>query len=309
MKLVMLTAIAIVVAAILGLTYWLWTPDTSRPRLEAAYLRSPGDLIDMGGYRLHVRDTGPKAATTLVMLHGFGASLHTFEPWAQMLEHDYRVIRFDLPGSGLSDPDPTGLYTDERTMDLLQKLLKCLEVNRAVLVGNSIGGRLAWKFAAAHPNLVSKLVLISPDGFASPGFEYGHQPDIPFVMELMRYALPKAMVRSNIVAAYGDPKALTDQTFERYYDLLLAPGSREAMIERMRQTILVDPESDLRTIKIPVLLLWGLKDAMIPVANSADYLLAMPQARLVTFPSLGHVPHEESPQLSLVAVQKFLSQD
>ncbi|MEI8144764.1 MAG: alpha/beta fold hydrolase, partial [Alphaproteobacteria bacterium] len=98
-----------VTAALAGLGYWLWTPDIPRATLAATYLRSPADLIDIGGFRLHVRDTGPREAPAVVMLHGFGSSLHTFEPWARGLEASYRVIRFDLPGSGLSEPDPTGL--------------------------------------------------------------------------------------------------------------------------------------------------------------------------------------------------------
>ncbi len=299
----------IVVVVVMGLSAWLWTPDIRRSRLEAVYLRSPDDLIDMGGYRLHVRDTGPRTAPAVVMLHGFGSSLHTFEAWAHGLDSDYRVIRFDLPGSGLSEPDPSGVYTDDRSMDILRDLLDRLGVRRAALIGNSIGGRLAWRFAAAHPDRVTKLVLISPDGFASPGFEYGRQPDVPAIMQLMRFVLPKIMLRQNLAVAYGDPGALTDETLDRYYALLLAPGNRAAMIDRMRQTVLVDPEPILRSITVPVLLVWGEKDAMIPIANAADYLRALPHARLVTLPSLGHVPQEESPDTSLAPIRSFLAED
>jgi pimeloyl-ACP methyl ester carboxylesterase len=301
------TTLLVIPAALIGLSAWLWTPDVRRSKLDTAYLRAPEDLIDFGGFRLHVRDTGNREAPTVVMLHGFGSSLHTFEPWARDLAGDYRVIRFDLPGSGLSEPDPSGVYTDVRSMDILLGLMDRLGVRRAVLIGNSIGGRLAWRFAAAHPDRVHKLVLISPDGFASPGFEYGRTPDVPAVMGLMRFVLPKMLLRQNIVAAYGDPTALTEETIERYYALMLASGNRAAMIERMRQTVLVDPEPLLREISVPVLLIWGAKDAMIPVANAADYLRALPHGKLVTFPSLGHVPHEEAPEISLAPVREFLA--
>jgi pimeloyl-ACP methyl ester carboxylesterase len=308
MKMVLIAALLVVAAILVALIAWLWTPDRSRASLEATYLQSPEDLIDLGGGRVHVRDTGPRDAPAIVMLHGTGSSLHTFEPWARALEGDYRVIRFDLPGSGLSEPDPSGIHTDARSMEILLALLDRLGVDRAVLVGNSIGGRLAWNFAAAHPDRVDKLVLISPDGFASPGFEYGRAPEIPALLSLMRYALPKALLRPNIAAAYGDPDALTEETLERYHALLLAPGNRDAMIERMRQTILVDPEPILREIRVPVLLLWGEKDGMIPVANADDYMRALPNARLVTLPSLGHVPHEEAPGPSVAAIRDFLAE-
>lgn len=308
MKTVLGMALLIVAAIVVGASVWLWTPDRSRSALEAAYLQSPRDLIDIGGTLIHVRDTGPRDAPAVVMLHGTGSSLHTFEPWAQLLDGNYRVIRFDLPGSGLSGPDPTGIYTDARSMEILAALLDRLGVERATLVGNSIGGRLAWRFAAAHPERVDRLVLISPDGFASPGFAYGRAPEISAVLWLIRYALPKALLRPSIAAAYGNPDALSEETLERYHALLLAPGNRDALIERLRQTILVDPEPILRNIKSPVLLLWGDKDGMIPVGNAADYRRALPDSRLVTFANLGHVPHEEAPDVSIVPLREFLAE-
>ena len=159
-----LVLVVILVAAAL-----LFTPDKTRAVLEPRYLRTPSDYVEAAGLRLHVRDTGPREAPAIVLLHGFGSSLHTWEPWAQALDRDRRVIRFDLPGSGLSEPDPTGDYTDTRSLEVLAALMDRLGVTKTTLAGNSIGGRIAWSFAAEHPARVEKLVLISPDGFASPG--------------------------------------------------------------------------------------------------------------------------------------------
>ena len=78
--------------------HYLYTGD--RAFLEARYLRSPADLMQVAGQRLHVRDTGPRDASTVLLIHGFGANLHTWEPWAQELSKTHRVVRFDLPGSG-----------------------------------------------------------------------------------------------------------------------------------------------------------------------------------------------------------------
>ncbi|MEF2553445.1 alpha/beta fold hydrolase [Aurantimonas sp. A2-1-M11] len=166
MRLSLVLALVVIAALALGL-FWLWTPDRSRAVLEAAYLDSPGDLIEIDGVRLHVRDSGSREAPALIMLHGFGSSLHTWEPWAEALSDRYRVVRFDIPGSGLSGPDPTGDYSDDRTLTVLRALMDTLAVEQATLVGNSMGGRFAWRFAAAHPERVDRLVLISSDGFAS----------------------------------------------------------------------------------------------------------------------------------------------
>jgi pimeloyl-ACP methyl ester carboxylesterase len=208
----------------------------------------------------------------------------------------------------LSEPDTTGDYTDSRTMALLDALMNRLGVAQASLIGNSIGGRIAWQFAALYPQRVTKLVLVSPDGFASAEFSYGKKTVVPAAIKLMRYVLPKALLRMNLAPAYGDAAALTDETVNRYYDLMLAPGVRDAMIQRMEQTVLVDPEPLLRSIHAPTLLVWGEKDKLIPFRNADDYLRDLPDAKLAAFPTLGHVPQEEAPALSLPPVQSFLTQ-
>lgn len=306
MKMILQVIGVIVVLALVGVGTWAWTPDLKRVDLDATYLRGPGDLIAVEGVRLHVRDDGPRDAPAVLMLHGMGSSLHTWEPWAEALDDRFRVIRIDLPGAGLSSADPTGDYSDERSLAVLRALQDRLKIGRWSVVGHSIGGRIAWRYAAAYPDRVDRLVLISPDGFASPGFEYGKPAEVPSVLEAMRFALPKSMLRANIAVGYADPAALTDETTTRYHDLMRAPGGRAALLARMRQTVLVDPEPRLRTIRLPVLLLWGQKDAMIPIANAQDYLKALPDARLVVLDDLGHLPMEEDPARSLPPVRAFL---
>jgi pimeloyl-ACP methyl ester carboxylesterase len=292
--------------ATLALLFWLWTPDKARTELEANYLARTGDMMQVGPWRLHVRDSGPRDAPSVLMLHGFGASLHTWDAWAQALSANHRVIRLDLPGSGLSEPDPANDYTDARSIQLVLALMDRLGVPRASIVGHSIGGRIAWTFAAKHPQRTDKLVLVAPDGFASPGFEYGKAAEVPAMLGAMRYVMPKAVLRMNLAPAYGDPAFLTDELTTRYHDLMLAPGGRDAMFKRLQQTVLTDPLPLLTTITAPTMLVWGEADAMIPVANAQDYLGAVKGSRLATFPGVGHLPQEEAAQTSLKAVADFL---
>ena len=303
-------ALMVVFVFLMGSAAWLYTPDKKITELESIYLRAPTDYIEVAGMRLHVRDDRPpsqnKDAPTVILLHGFGASLLTWEPWAAQLKADMRVIRFDLPGFGLTGPDPTGDYSDARSLQILTALMDKLGVARASVVGNSIGGRIAWKFAAAHPERVDKLVLIAPDGFASKGFEYGKAPEFPAAMKLMRYVLPTAAVKRSMVPAYGDAEFMSDLLVTRYRDLMLAPGVRDAMLARMSQSILVPPEAFLKSIQTPTLLVWGEKDQMIPFANSKDYLRLLPHATITSFPRLGHLPFEEAPGESLMPVRAFL---
>jgi pimeloyl-ACP methyl ester carboxylesterase len=291
-----------------ALAWWLWTPDLSRSELEARFLQAPGDMLEAGDWRLHVRESGPRDASPIILIHGFGASLQTWDSWAAQLARSHRVIRLDLPGSGLSPPDPANDYTDSRSMAVLMALMDRLGLARASIAGHSIGGRIAWTYAALRPERVDRLILIAPDGFASPGFEYGQAPKVPAVLEVMRYILPKVALLASLKPAYADPAMLTAELVDRYDDLLRAPGARQALLDRMRQTVLVDPRPLLAAIKAPTLLLWGERDAMIPVANARDYLKAMPNARLVSFPASGHLPQEEASADSAAAVEQFLAQ-
>ena len=307
MKLTLMIVLIVLAVVVIGAGIWLYNPDKSRAALEAKYHVAPTDYVEAAGVRLHVEDTGPKDRPAVILLHGFGSNLFTWEPWARLLEKDYRVVRFDLPGFGLTGADPTGSYTDERSMEVLAALMDRLALPRATLVGNSMGGRIAWMFASRYPERVAKLVLISPDGFASPGIAYGTRTELPAMARLMRYTLPTPLVRMSLAPAYGDPKLMSDALVARYRDLMLAPGVRGAILARMEQSVLEDPVPLLRRIKAPTLLLWGEKDGMIPFSNAADYMKAIPDVTLVSFPDLGHVPFEEAPARTVEPLEAFLA--
>ena len=288
------------------LSLWLWTPDLPRAELEARYLAAPADMRTVGPWSLHVRDSGPRDAPAVVLIHGFGSSLQTWDAWAEGLQGTHRVIRLDLPGSGLSPPDPAADYTDARSLQLLRALLDDLGLTRASFVGHSMGGRIAWTFAARYPERTERLVLVAPDGFASFGFEYGQAMEVPASWRLLRQVLPQAVLRMNLQAAYARPETLDDARVACYHDLLRAPGARQAMLQRLEQTVLQEPVPLLRQIRAPTLLLWGEADAMIPLAHAQDYLQAIEGGRLRSFPGTGHLPQEEAPQASLQAVVEFL---
>jgi len=234
--------------------------------------------------------------------------LQTWDEWAALLPK-YRVVRFDLPGFGLTGADPAADYTDIRSEQVLVALMDALGAKRATLVGHSMGGRIAWKFAVDYPDRVDGLVLISPDGFASPGFIYGRASDVPLLLRMMRFSLPRALLRSSLAPAYANPSVLTDELFTRYYDLILAPGVRGAMIARREQTILEDPVPLLARIRTPTLLIWGEKDVMIPFTNAADYLRAVPLSSLAALPNEGHLSQEEKPRTSIEPLRQVLARE
>jgi len=300
-------ALAFLLAALLGAGWYLYTPDQPRGALERRWAPTPSQFIQVAGVRLHIRDTGPRDGPAVLLIHGFGSSLHTWEAWAPLLENRFRLVALDLPGFGLTGPDPTGDYSDERSVAVFVALLDRLGIGQAAVVGSSMGGRIAWRFAAAEPARVSKLVLMAPDGFARFGREYGRTPErLPWLMRLLPYTAPKPLLERTMRNAYAVPGTLTDAVVERYHAMLLAPGVRRAILDRVLQTRLLQPEPILATIRAPVLLLWGERDGAVPASHAADYERVLPDARTIILPGIGHVPMEEAPEASARALRAFL---
>jgi pimeloyl-ACP methyl ester carboxylesterase len=297
---------AVLVAAVALAAFLLYQPDRPRAALEARYATPPSRFVEVMGLRMHLRDTGPRGAPAVLMLHGFGSSLHTWEDWARGLEGERRVVRIDLPGFGLTGSDPARDYSDARAVAVLAALLDGLGLAQVDLIGSSMGGRIAWRFAADRPERVRRLVLLAPDGYAAYGIEYDTPVRVPPLLRLLPYTLPKPLFRQTATAAYADPAAMPPEVLERYYEMTLAPGVRQAILDRTAGHMLARPEPFLRRIRAPVLLLWGERDRMVPVANAADYGRELPDSRLVVLPGLGHVPMEEDPARSLAPVRDFL---
>lgn len=292
--------------ALVAVGWWLYVPDEDRATLERRWAPPPSQFVDVAGIRLHLRDTGPRDAPAIILLHGFGSSLHTWEGWAPALETRHRMIRFDLPGFGLTGPDPAGDYSDARAHAIITALMDRLNIRRATLLGSSMGGRIAWSFASAHPERTDRLVLLAPDGFASPGADYDRAPKVPLMLRLLPYVLPDFMLRPSIAPAYADPTKIPEETYQRYRAMMLAPGVRQAIVDRTGGHVLQRPEPLLARIQAPTLLLWGEQDRMIPPANARDYLREIPNARLVLLPGVAHVPMEEAPADSAAVVMEFL---
>ena len=302
----MLLKTAMVLAFVLLVCWSLWTPDLDRADLERQYARAGSQFVQTPGLRTHVQIEGPAHAPVVLLLHGFGSSLQTWDAWGQGLANEYRMVRLDIAGFGLTGPAEPGDYSDEADVQRLLAVVDQLGLPRMTVVGHSMGGRLAWHFAAAHPQRVDKLVLIAPDGFPDPQAKSDRTYDVPAWMGVARYALPRWMIKKGVASAYADPSRLDDDTARRYQDMLLAPGVRQAVLARMAQTRNRDPLPWLQRLTMPTLLLWGAQDGMIPAENSMDYQRAMPHAQRVVMPDVGHLPHEEQPQRSLQAVRDFL---
>ncbi|MEO1689263.1 MAG: alpha/beta hydrolase, partial [Pseudomonadota bacterium] len=245
----------------------------------------------------------------LVLLHGTSDSLHVWDPWAEALSQTRRVVRFDLPGFGLTGPPPDGDLTMDRYREALTALMDRLRIERAVLVGNSFGGRIAWTSAIHLPDRVAGLILVNSSGFVTEPVEVPAGfalAGLPGVREALRNTLPRFLVRMSLESVYADPARVTEEEVDRFYDITLREGNRDALIGRFRMSPAGADVPRIPDIAAPTLVLWGAEDRLIPPAAARSFAEAIPGAQLAILPDLGHVPQIEDPARSLPPVAAFL---
>jgi pimeloyl-ACP methyl ester carboxylesterase len=289
-----------------GVLYGLWAPDMKMSELKLRHGSSYQQVLEVDGLNIHYTDTGPRDGPVLLLLHGFGSSLQTWDAWSSKLEANFRVIRLDLPGFGLTGPSPARDYSEKNDLATLTQFVNKLGLSSFSVVGHSMGGKMAWGLAAAEPDRVKALVLMAPDGFPQAK-DIGHKPyEMPAVMGFMKFCLPKFLVRKSIEPAFFNVNALNDDLVNRYHDMLRAPGVRGAILDRGNQTIYTDPVPRLKKITAPTLLIWGEQDQMIPSSNAKSYAGVLPISKTVLLPNLGHLLQEEQPEIGLVHVTEFL---
>ncbi len=263
-------------------------------------------IVTADGWRLRVREEGPPNGAPIVLAHGFSHSLDTWDAWAEDLGQDHRVIRFDLPGHGQSGPDAQERYSNEETVDALAALVDALKLKRAVVVGNSLGGLIAWRYGARQPKALRGLILIAPGGYSINGV--GDRPaGAPAHIEAYLRAAPPTAVRYAMQSLYGDPARLADTRIDTARAAMVAEGVGDALVKRLSRFTLPNPSEDLAKVKAPTLLLWGKRDKMVPVDHADRFAAALPNVRRIVYDDLGHLPHEEAPAATLADARAFLA--
>jgi pimeloyl-ACP methyl ester carboxylesterase len=299
------------VAALLGaFTALFWAPDRPVSELSARWAPPPSQFLEVAGLNAHVRDEGPRSgAVPLLLLHGTSASLHTWDGWAETLSRERRVIRVDLPGFGLTGPTRDGDYRIERYVEFVVALLDRLGIERCVIAGNSFGGWVAWEAALAQPGRIVGLVLVDAAGYplVSESVPIGFRmARMPVLNRLLQWTLPRRVIESSLRNTYGDPSRVTVALVDRYYELTLREGNRPALAQRFAQAPHGLHAARIQGLRVPTLILWGGRDRLIPPDHAARFNRDIPGSRLVVFPELGHVPHEEDPLRTGAAVREFL---
>lgn len=299
----------------IGLLVRAWksatTPDLPLDQLKARWAKPPSVFVTLDGMDLHLRDEGLRTdPVPIVLLHGTGSSLHTWDHWVSILRPHRRLIRFDRPGFGLTGADPLGKYSMRFSAERLRLLMDHLGVSQAVIAGNSSGGRLAWVFATLYPQRVAALILLAPGG-------YPRSTPLPLGLKIARSRmfgplleriLPRSQVRKGLEASFGDITKVSEHDVTRSYELTLRPGNRRALGETVRQTEAEDLSATIPKICAPTLILWGDKDTIIPaVPDATRFAHDISDSRLVMLPGVGHMPQEEIADESAAIIDEWLN--
>ncbi|HRD97198.1 MAG TPA: alpha/beta hydrolase [Rubrivivax sp.] len=289
-------------------------PDLPVQSLVARWAPPPSDFIDVKGQLVHLRDEGPRHdPLPIVLIHGTSSSLHTWQGWARELRGQRRVISFDLPGFGLTGPFtgqyPRDDYHGDRYAQFVLDLLDHLQVPRAVIAGNSLGGEVAWRTAYRAPQRVAGLVLVDAVG---PAFTPQAGPlgfliaRTPVLGSISQGFLPRALVAQGVTSVYAQPERVGSELVDRHFELALREGNRRALALRLRQMVDGEHVERIATLKQPTLILWGEHDRLIPPVAGRQFQQMIAGSRLVILQGLGHVPQEEDPARSLAPVKDFL---
>lgn len=291
----------LLVAAVVAVT---WRSDLPAEELLMKYTTPGSGWMMTGGQNIHFTDAGEGPA--LLLIHGTSSSLHTWDRWNQMLAGPYRVVRVDLPGFGLSGPQPQGDYSREMYIDLFEDLRQALEIESWVVVGNSFGGKLAGYYAEDYPEVVDGLVLINASGWPDPDpsfniFDLAAGP----AGALISHCTPKFLIKRTLKNVYANDSLVTDELIDRHYELLLFPGNRKALRERLHQDYPDWSPETAASIACPTLFLWGTEDPWFPESVGRAWADAMPNATFRAIPNAGHVPMEEAPIRTVAQFQPW----
>jgi pimeloyl-ACP methyl ester carboxylesterase len=281
--------------------------DTPAAEVEAKWAKPPSQFVEIDGVRMHYRDEGE--GPIVILLHANYSSLFMWEPWVAALRDRYRVIRLDLPAHGLTGPEPSGNYTLERIQQLFEKFVDEKGLERFTVVGTSIGGTVAMRYTADHPDRIERLVLISP-GSLEPRVRGRTTPaNVPKAADLLAYILPKSFTRFMLTNDYGDPERVSDAVVDEWYEMWMREGNRLAMLNLLRQYVSGGVEDKIRAVSVPVLLIWGEKNKRVPLAlayETKNLLVNSPEVRLEVLPGIGHMLVQEAPGASSQLIRRYL---
>lgn len=270
-------------------------------------------FIQINDLIVHVKTMG-QGEPVFVLLHGFGASLFSWHAVMESFSQFGMVIAYDRPAFGLTERPMTWTgenpYSSQSNVGLLLGLLDYFNVQKAILVGNSAGGTVSMQFTLQNPDRVQALILVDPAVYEGGG---GPSWLRPFYNTPQMNHLGPLIVRSIqsrgidlIKLAWYDPSKITPETMSGYTQPLRADNWDRALWYFTAASQPSGLPERLKEFTLPVMVIFGAFDKIVPTSDSVRLAGELPHAKLVIIPQAGHVPQEEQPVAFMQAVGEFI---
>ena len=284
-------------------------------QLRAARLETLDDrqYRTIHGYRRAFIKAGSGPA--ILLIHGIGDSADSWLDIIPALARDYTVIAPDLLGHGQSDK-PRADYSIAAYANAMRDLLAVLDVERVTVVGHSLGGGVAMQFAYQFPERCERICLISTGGVAhevTPLLRFASAPNADLVLPLIGTPTARLLgkLTFGVLQALNTNLGLDAHHLMRVFDALPDASARLAFVRTLRAAVdwkgqaITMLDRCYLTQGMPTLLVWGARDAVIPVAHAYKAHGAMPGSQLEVFPDVGHFPHKDDPERFIRLFQAF----
>jgi len=277
-------------------------------------IQPPQDrYIKVGNINTRFWAAGDKG-TAVILVHGLGGSIENWVHNIDALAQHHRVYAMDLVGFGRAEK--TLLTHDLNVLGkFIDDFMKTQSVEKASLVGNSLGGGLVLRFAIDFPGKVEKLVLVDNAGMGREVILDFKVASLPLIGEFLTRPSRKGTARLWKKVVY-DSSLVTERLVEECYGLLTLPGTQKALLATVRACINLSGQradltglliSKLGTITAPTLIFWGQQDRILPLAHAHIAMKKIPNARLHIFDRCGHMPQFEHPEEFNKLVLDFLA--
>ncbi|NLE77345.1 MAG: alpha/beta hydrolase [Chloroflexi bacterium] len=312
----LLAAVGLVALGLLAVPLAVPLPPAAGTALPGLLADPDSRFVEVNGLSVHYKEAGG-GEPNLILLHGFGASLFSWQQVVEPLGSLGRVVSFDRPAFGLTERPLPGQwqgqspYSSEAQVALTVGLMDALGMEQAVLVGNSAGGTVAVRTALEHPERVQALVLVDAAIYAGGGSPTWLTPLFrtpqgrwwgPFVLRQLLPTRGDDLIRS----AWYDESRVAEATLAGYRKPLQAHHWDRALWELVAASSASDLGERLAQVTVPSVVITGDSDAWVPTEQSIRLAGELPNARLAVLPDCGHVPQEECPGPFLEALSQFL---
>lgn len=249
------------------------------------------NTFDYNGSKINYTREGK--GKSLVFLHGWGADLGSFKVLTDALKQNHEIIAIDFPGFGNS-PEPSFPWDLENYTEMTLALLKALDLSTPVLIGHSFGGRVAIKLS--QKMLLDRIILINSAGI-KPNRTWN------YYFKVYGYKLFKAVANLPVM------RFILKEPLEAYRELYSSADYKQAsstMKQVLSKVVNEDLRHILKTIKVPVLLIWGDQDTSTPLSDAQLMANLIPDAGLVVYEGVGHFSYVEQPAKTIAIINSFV---